>query len=183
VDFQEIASWYSGGMSEEIIDIVDLDRTVLYPVAKSEAHRKGLLHRTVIAQIHDKQGNWLLVKQASDRQDAGQYVSPVGGHVKSGESDEEALRRETLEEVGLAGFGHELVGRFVFERKVIGRHENHYFIVYRITTDNELVLNHEAVSYKAFSQDELKQAIKKTPHLFGGAFFALLEQFYPEMLA
>jgi len=35
-----------------------------------------------------------MVKQASDKQDAGQYVSPVGGHVTSGETDIEALKEK-----------------------------------------------------------------------------------------
>ena len=84
---------------EEAVDIVDENCKVLFSVPKSEAHEKGLLHRTVIAEIKDNQGRWLLVRQASHKQDAGQFVSPVGGHVKSGETAEEALKREVLEEV------------------------------------------------------------------------------------
>jgi isopentenyl-diphosphate delta-isomerase len=167
---------------DEMIDIVDPEGTVLYSVAKSEAHAKGLLHRTVVAEVRNSKGEWLLVKQSPDKQDAGQYVVPVGGHVAAGETDTEALVREVFEEIGLKDFSHELVGKCIFERHVIGRHENHYFVIFRITSDEDLVLNHESVEYVTFSEDELKQHLLEAPHQFGNAFFALLEQFYPHML-
>jgi 8-oxo-dGTP pyrophosphatase MutT (NUDIX family) len=169
-------------MAEEIVDIVDIECVVLDSIPKSIAHEKGLLHRTVIGEVRRTNGDWVLVKQAGDRQDAGQYVSPVGGHAKAGESDEQALAREALEEIGLTEFDFEPVGRFVFERKVLGRHENHYFIVYKITTDQDLLLGDEAVAYEAFQEDELRKLIASKPEMFGGAFFALLKQFYPHLL-
>lgn len=67
---------------QERVDIVDEQDNVLYQTTKQEAHKKGLLHRTVISEVKDSKGRWILVKQSSDRQDAGQYVSPVGGHIK-----------------------------------------------------------------------------------------------------
>lgn len=85
-------------MHDELVDIVDDACAVLYSVTKTEAHQKGLLHRTVIGEVRDSKGNWLLVQQSADRQDAGQFVSPVGGHVRAGESDEDALRREAMED-------------------------------------------------------------------------------------
>ena len=165
-----------------MIDVVDLDCKVLHKTTKGEAHKKGLLHRTVIAEIRNSKGEWLLVKQSPDRQDAGQYVSPVGGHVQAGESDEAALLREAFEETGLIDFAYETVGKFVFERHVIGRHENHYFIVFKITSDEELVLNHESVEYVTFSEEQLRQRIQEAPHQFGDAFFALVGRFYPHLL-
>ena len=69
--------------ASEIVDVVDGKDRVLYQTSKQDAHDKGLLHRTVISEIRDSKGNWILVRQAKDRQDAGQYVSPVGGHVRA----------------------------------------------------------------------------------------------------
>jgi 8-oxo-dGTP pyrophosphatase MutT (NUDIX family) len=169
-------------MAEEIVDIVDVDCIVLDSIPKSVAHEKGLLHRTVIGEVRRPNGDWVLVKQSSDRQDAGQYVSPVGGHAKAGESDEDALARETLEEIGLTEFDFEFVGRFVFERKILGRHENHFFIVYKITTDQDLLLGDEADAYEIFPEEQLKELLVAKPEMFGGAFFALLKQFYPQLL-
>lgn len=170
-------------MNDEIIDLVDTQNHIIRPVSKHEAHRRGWLHRTVIAEIRDPDGRIVLVRQAPDRQDPGQFVSPVGGHVQAGESEDEALKRETFEETGLSGFKFKLIGRFIYERHVIGRHENHFFIVYQVTADPaHIVLGPEAVEYRTFSDPELRTALKTTPELFGASYFALLEKYFPELL-
>jgi isopentenyl-diphosphate delta-isomerase len=167
----------------EPVDIVDEDNNILYGTTKGEAHEKGLLHRTVIAPVFTTQGHWLLVEQSADRQDAGQFVSPVGGHARTGETEEEALRREALEEIGHAEIAFQLKGRSIFNREILGRKENHYFIIFEITTDDPLVLGDEAVSYKQFTEDELKQALKTTPERFGNAFHHMVGEFYPHLLS
>ena len=62
----------------EKVDVVDKNLKVLYSVEKQEAHDKGFLHPTVIAEVINSRGEWLLVKQAGHKQDPGQFVSPVG---------------------------------------------------------------------------------------------------------
>ena len=165
----------------EMVDVVDKNNKVLFVIAKQDAHKKGLLHRTILAQLVNSKDEWILVKQASDRQDAGQYVSPVGGHVRAGESEIEALRRETLEELGLKGFKHKFLGRDVFNRKVAGRKENHYFILYEIYSDKKLNLGPEAESYKSFTKSEIKKLLKNNPKFFGNAFHFGIKAFYSEL--
>jgi isopentenyl-diphosphate Delta-isomerase len=167
---------------DELVDIVDADNMVLSQITKKEAHEKGLLHRTTISQIKNSQGQWLLVQQSSDRQDAGQYVSPVGGHVQAGETEDEALKREAQEECGFVDFDYKSIGKKIFNRNVLNRQENHYFIVYEIYSDKPLVLNEESVSHRAFTEQELKDALKQTPKMFGDAFHFVMNNFYPELL-
>lgn len=166
----------------ELVDIVDEEDNVLYQTTKEEAHIRGLLHRTVISEIRDGQGRFLLVKQASDRQDALQYVSPVGGHVRAGESEIEALKREAFEEAGLYNFKYKIIGKFIFNRFIIGRQENHYFIVYESYTDNKLRLNDEAVGYKSFTRKELKERLAFSRNEFGDAYIRVVVNFYPNLL-
>lgn len=165
----------------EMVDVVDEQLNVLSTVSKQEAHEKGLLHKTVIAEIINSRGEMVLVQQSSQKQDAGQYVSPVGGHVTAGESDEEALQREAMEECGLHDFTYTFKGKAIYNREVIGRKENHYFLVYEIHSDEPLVLNEESISYKAFSKEELKKILHETPEQFGGAFHFVVDTFYPEL--
>jgi len=91
-------------MADELIDIVTAENVVSGQAMKSVAHVQGLLHRTILAEIINSKGEWMLVKQSGDRQDPGQYVSPIGGHIRAGEAEDEALKRETLEEVGYTDF-------------------------------------------------------------------------------
>lgn len=81
-------------MDDEQVDIVDENNTVLYQTSKQEAHEKGLLHQCVIAEVVNKNGEMLLVKQSVTKQEPGKYVSPMGGHVRSGETLDDALKRE-----------------------------------------------------------------------------------------
>lgn len=166
---------------EEFLDIVDENCQVLYQATKTEAHQKGLLHQTVIGEVIDSQGRKMLVKQSSTRQDAGQYVSPVGGHVKAGETTDEALKREAMEELGIKGFPYKLVGKAIFQRVVLGRDENHYFIVYEITSDHTPQFNEEADGFEHFTQEQLRQELKENPKKFGGACHFVARTFYPEL--
>lgn len=167
----------------EIVDVVDRDDQIVGYCPKTEAHKKGLLHRTVIGEVINSKGDFLLVKQAGHKQDAGQFVSPVGGHARSGEKIEDALIREAHEETGLANFKFKYIGKKIYNRQVIGRHENHYFIVFEIYSDDKPVLNDESVEYKYFSRSEIKTLIKEKSSQFGDAFYFVWNSFYSTYLA
>lgn len=168
-------------MADELVDIVDEQGRVLAQMLKTKAHLDGSLHKTVIGYLRSGD-TWHLVKQAPDRQDPGQLVAPVGGHVQAGESDIDALLRECEEEIGTRNITYKEVGRARFHRQVIGRDENHLFIVYEISTDDPIALNHEAESIHAFKGDDLKQKIANEPTSFGDSYFFVLEKFYPAYL-
>jgi 8-oxo-dGTP diphosphatase len=174
---------YHAVYKTEMVDVVSEDSEILYKIAKQKTHTLGLLHKTVIGQVRTTKGDFILVKQSSDRQDAGQYVSPVGGHVRSGETDDEAIQREAMEEIGLEAIDYTYIGKAIFSRTVLKRKENHYFIMYEITTDEKLLLNHEAVTTKKFTEKKLKQQLKKEPAVFGDAYHFVVKHFYPELLS
>lgn len=168
-------------MAEEIVDIVDESGHYLHQATKSEAHQQGWLHPIVIGQLRRSNG-WTLVRQASDRQDAGQLVSPVGGHVQTGEKILDALHREVEEEIGVQEISHRYIGKVRFHRQILGRNENHLFYVYEITTEEELLLGSEAASVEDFTTQQLKDYVYQAPDEFGDAFYCLAENFYPELL-
>jgi 8-oxo-dGTP pyrophosphatase MutT (NUDIX family) len=166
---------------QEIVDIIDDSGKVLRQELKTEAHKHGWLHKTVIGYL--KYGDdWALVRQAADRQDAGQLVAPVGGHVTAGESELDALLRESEEEIGTRNITYKHIGDAQFHRQVISRDENHLFIVYEIATDGPINLNEESVAIERFSSADLKQALAEQPKDFGAAYYFVLEHFYPTFL-
>src|SRR3989344_1247270 len=167
---------------DELIDIIDEDNKVLYSITKREAHEKGLLHACIVAEVIRSNGDFVLTKQASDRQDAGQYVSPIGGHVESGESDEDALKREAYEELGLKDFRYKLVGRIIYNREVLGRKENHYLVVFEIYTDEKISFNHEVESCKQFTKDKLRKLFRNSPKHVGDAGHVVFNKFYKVLI-
>lgn len=165
----------------EYVDVIDEKGHVTGSCPKEEAHQKGHLHYTVISEIKTAKGEWILVKQASDRQDAGQFVSPVGGHVRAGESLEDALRREAQEEVGLTNFKFSYIGQGIFNRTVLGRIENHLFVLYEIYSDETPKLNNESVGFERFSTKDLKEELKNNSEKFGDAFHFVVKRFFPQL--
>ena len=167
----------------EEVDIIDENNNEIGKTTKHEAHKKGLLHRCVACVVKDNNDNWLLVKQASDRQDANQFVLPVGGHVSAGETAEVAIERETLEEAGLKNLKFKYLNHIILNRFVIGRQENHYFILFEIHTSEKLILNHEAVSYISFSEEQLKTQLKLHPEAFGDSFHFFVKNIFTQFLS
>lgn len=165
----------------EKVDIIDEDLKVLYPMDKKTAHDRGLLHATIISEVINSKGQWLLVRQAGHKQDPGRFVSPVGGHVSSGETFENALKREAAEEIGFKNFRFKFIGRKIYRRKWEIGMENHYFIVYEIYSDGKPVLNDESVEYKRFSVSEIKDLLRKNPDFFGKAFHFVADNFYKSL--
>lgn len=164
-----------------MVDVINVNGTALRQSLKTQAHEHGWLHKTALGVL--KYGNdWTLVRQAPDRQDAGQLVCPVGGHVQAGETELQALQREAEEEIGATNISHRFVGTIHFRRQVLARDENHLFYVYEIATEDPIVLSHEAVAAVRFTPSQLKRALRDSPTDFGDAFFVLLEYFYPDYL-
>lgn len=165
----------------EYVDVIDKNNRIIGNAPKTEVHKKGLLHRVIIAEVHDSKNRWLLVRQSKDRQDGGQFVSPVGGHVSSKEEPNAALIRETQEELGFKPVRFTFIGQVPFNRYVLDRQENHFFMLYDIRSNAIPVLNKEAIEYRYFTENELKRGLKVTPKLFGDAFHFVVDTFFPKL--
>ncbi len=166
---------------DEIVDVIDVQGTALKQARKADAHRYGRPHRVVIGWLRDSD-SWSLVRQSAHRQDAGQLVAPVGGHVQAGEPNEAALLREAEEEIGTRNITFDYIGSAPFRRQILGRDENHLFVVYEITTADPIVLGNESVAIERFSSEELKRVLIDRPDVIGGAFYFVLQSFYANFL-
>ena len=94
-------------MVEEYLKIVD-DKNIPTgkDVQRSVAHQTGLRHRVVYIYFFRRVGNTLesLVNLRSATKDThpNMYAPWLGGHVRSGKSEEETAEEELKEEVGLS---------------------------------------------------------------------------------
>lgn len=168
-------------MDDERVDIVDESGNVVRVALKTDAHKRGWPHKTAVGYLMYGD-DWALVRQAAHKQDAGQLVAAVGGHVKAGESETDALLRESEEEIGTRNITYKRVGTIQFHRQVIGRDENHLFVIFEIATNDPIILNKESVAIERFSPEALKQALRVNPENFGDSYFFVLESFYPGLL-
>jgi 8-oxo-dGTP pyrophosphatase MutT (NUDIX family) len=89
---------------EELTDLVDEDDRVIGRAARSEVRRRNLLHRGVGVLCRNSAGD-VYVHRRTDSKDVfpGMYDAFAGGMVASGESYEDAARRELAEELGVVG--------------------------------------------------------------------------------
>lgn len=130
-----------------------------------------MLHKCVVAEVIDSKERFLLISQAGHKQEPGKLVSPMGGHISAGELEEDALKREVFEELGLKDFNYKRLGEVHFNREIIGRKENHIFVLYEVYCDQDPILDNESESFKWFTKAELKDQINNNPEKFGDAFF------------
>lgn len=89
--------------SDELLEIVDGQGTIIGIAPRSEAHgNPKLLHRVVHVLVFNKAGELLLQKRSKNKDVApGKWDTSVGGHVNPGEDIEAAARRELGEELGI----------------------------------------------------------------------------------
>jgi len=80
--------------------------------------------------VFDGKGRLLLQKRSRKKDlGPGLWDVSVGGHVRPGEGDEEAARRETREELGIEASGLVPLHGYVFR----GRRESEYVVAFRMT--------------------------------------------------
>jgi isopentenyldiphosphate isomerase len=89
---------------EQLTRVTDDDATVLGPVARGLVHgNPSLIHRSAhVLVVHPSDGTLLLQKRSLQKDTSpGLWDVSVGGHVTYGQSYEEAVIRETQEELGI----------------------------------------------------------------------------------
>ena len=103
---------------DEWFPIVNEDGKEISRALRSVCHdgKSKLLHPVVHMHLFNAGGELFLQKRASTKDLLpGCWDTSVGGHVSPGESPEEALKRETFEELGLKNFSYKFIRKYVWE--------------------------------------------------------------------
>lgn len=104
--------------TEEWFPVVDEEGNTVSVAPRSICHNgiSMLLHPVVHLHLFNDSGLIYLQKRALTKDILpGRWDTSVGGHVSPGENIEDALKRETFEELGLADFEYEFIKKYVWK--------------------------------------------------------------------
>lgn len=88
--------------AHEIFDVVNENDQVIDAQPRYIVHQKNLLHRAVHALVYDQSNRLYLQKRALCKDtNPGLWDTSMGGHLESGETYDQAVIRETREELGI----------------------------------------------------------------------------------
>ena len=145
--------------NKEIFPIVDESGATIGKATRGKCHNGSkLLHPVVHLHLFDSSGRIYLQQRPlwKDIQ-PGKWDTAVGGHIDYGETVEEALMRETREELGLTGVSTTFLLQYVFESE----REKELVHVFRATYDGEVCPSDELDGGRFWTMDELKEAFGK----------------------
>jgi len=89
-------------MLEEIYDVVDKNCKKIGTATWTQVHTKGFLHQTVHGIVfRDSRLNKTIIKRRTNSvpQEPGKYEISVAGHILSGQTPEETIKKELSEEL------------------------------------------------------------------------------------
>jgi isopentenyl-diphosphate delta-isomerase type 1 len=93
--------WWKGEIGE-IVDWIDKRGKIIGTVTKKFAHDHALLHHAVHVFVLNGKKELIIQKRSKNmRTLPGKWDTSVGGHVKSGETMMQAVKRECKEELGI----------------------------------------------------------------------------------
>lgn len=151
-----------------MMDVVNKEDEVVGQAEKNEVYKQLLCHRIVHVLIFNDEGKMALQLRHPNLSFAPNHWSTtVGGHVQSGESYEEAAKREMMEEIGV-----ELPLEYFFKDfyHVDGQPEK-FIVCYKAKYNGPFKPDPEAVvKVDFFTLEEINKMIEQG------------EKFHPELL-
>ena len=121
----------------ELWDIYDKDKKPTGRTMKRNdwCLKEGEYHLSVLGVIQSPDGKYLITKRAADKAWAPGWWEVSGGAAIAGETSEEAVKREILEETGLDVTNAEGGFLYSYHRENPGEGDNYFVDVYKYHMD------------------------------------------------
>lgn len=153
-------NWEEEYKNDEWFDIVDEEGRVKGRAPRTICHSgPGMLHPVVHIHIIDAKDRIFLQKRAETKQiQQGKWDTAVGGHISSGETIEDGLKREAAEELGITEFKVQFVARYVWETEV----ESELVFMFISRYDKAVNINKEEIDEgKYWKIKKIKESLGK----------------------
>ncbi len=144
---------------DELFPIVDPEGRVVGSATRTECHGGSmLLHPVVHLHLFNSAGELFLQHRPAWKDiQPNRWDSGVGGHVDLGEAVEDALLRESREELGVEGFEPRFVCSYIFESS----RERELVNVFTTIYDGEVRPTEELDGGRFWSPEEIVDALGK----------------------
>ena len=123
--------------------------------------KDGEYHLTVLGVVVNRDGKYLITKRAADKAWAAGWWEVSGGAAMAGESSEQAVAREVLEETGIDVSGAEGGYVFSYHRENPGQGDNYFVDIYKFILDFDESMVHpqesETDGYMLATVEEIKK--------------------------
>ena len=156
-------------ISREKIDVVNSRDEVIGKSTLREAHEKGILHRAVHIWVFDSASGLFIQQRSKDKLLRPLHRdSPVGEHVKAGETYTEAAIRGLKEELGVSKTKIESLVKKKIVDRVKGRYYNREFIkLFKCTYNGKINFDRrESMAGGFYLLSEIEKAAKSESMLF-----------------
>lgn len=145
-------------MQEELLEVVTEKGEIIKTLPRSEIHgNPSLMHRVAHVLVFNNDGELLLQKRSMSKDVApGKWDTSVGGHVNSGETLEEAVRREMEEELGITERHLEFLYTYIHSND----YESELVYTYSCTFNGKIIFQEDEIDeVRPWSMDEIRQNI------------------------
>ncbi|MGD2084862.1 MAG: NUDIX domain-containing protein [Candidatus Aminicenantes bacterium] len=152
--------WQETYKDEEWFDIVDEEGRVTGKAPRNQCHSgPGMLHPVVHLHVIDSKNRIFLQKRAMTKEILpGKWDTAVGGHLTSGETVENALKRESEEELGINDFKAQMVAKYVWESEI----ESELVFMFICRYDKAITINKKEIDEgKFFKIKKIKEMLGK----------------------
>ncbi|HEU4480695.1 MAG TPA: NUDIX domain-containing protein [Actinomycetota bacterium] len=131
----------------EWVDVVSDHDEVVGRTTREEVRARKLLHRGVAVVCRNPNGE-IFVHKRTDTKDVfpGYFDMFISGLVTSGETYEQAARRELMEELGIIG----PIPQFLFKERYLGEDNPHWASVYEVEWDGPVVHDPDEIASGGF---------------------------------
>jgi len=135
----------------EILDIINIDDQVIGQATREDVYAEKHMHRIIHVIVRDKAGRFLLqIRSETVKFRPLHWSTAAGGHVQTGETYEQAARRELEEEIGLKHGELRELGKFFYQPNDLPK----YLWVFEFVADEDIIIGEEVASVQSFSPEE-----------------------------